>query len=101
MHVREALRRVDEANEEALDPAARQGYQNQREQYEKTLRELRSTFRGKDLDDDEAIRVLAEWIVDRMHETGERPGSRAVRERAEELCLSNGIDLPADDWLRT
>ena len=100
MHVREALRRIDAANQNALGPAERDGYQDQRDQYEKTLRELQSTFEGEDLDD-EALRTLSEWIVERIHETGSRPASRTVRGRAEELCRSNGVDLPVDTWLRT
>jgi hypothetical protein len=68
----------------------------QREAYEKTLRELN----GIDADDDdEGVWFIADWIVDRIHETEKLPGSRAVRREAAKFCRKNGYQVRDDEWL--
>lgn len=69
---------------------------SQREVYEKTFRALRAIDAD---DDDEGIRVVADWIVEQIHEKGALPGSRAVRRKAAEFCRSNGYPIRNDEWL--
>ncbi|QSG04473.1 DUF5789 family protein [Halapricum desulfuricans] len=88
-----AMKRVVEAagtlrNEELGD--------SQRTTYEKTFRELKAIDAD---DEDEGIEVVADWIVDRIHEKERLPGSRAVRRRAAEFCRENGYEIRSDEWL--
>ncbi|QSG13319.1 Uncharacterized protein HSBGL_2925 [Halapricum desulfuricans] len=88
-----AMKRVVEAagtlrNEELGD--------SQRTTYEKTFRELKAIDAD---DEDEGIEVVADWIVDRIHEKETLPGSRAVRRRAAEFCQANGYEIRNDEWL--
>lgn len=69
---------------------------SQREAYERTLRELAAIDAT---DDDEGIRVVTDWIVERIHEDERLPGSRAVRRRAAEFCRANGYTVRNDEWL--
>lgn len=70
--------------------------ESQREAYEKTLRELR----GIDADDDdEGVEVIADWIVESIHEKEKLPGSRVVRKRAAKFCRENGYEIRNDEWL--
>lgn len=88
-----AMKRVLEAAEtlrnEDLDDS-------QRTAYEKTFRELQAIDAD---DEDEGIRAVAAWIVDRIHEQGKLPGSRAVRRHAAEFCRENGYEIRNDEWL--
>ncbi|WP_418281593.1 hypothetical protein [Halorubrum sp. DTA98] len=69
---------------------------SQRTAYEKTLRELKAI----DADDaDEGVRVVADWIVDRIRDDEKLPGSRAVRRQAAAFCRANGYEIRNDDWL--
>jgi len=69
---------------------------SQREAYEKTFRELKGIDAA---DDDEGIRVIADWIVEQIHEKGKLPGSRAVRREAAAFCRTNGYEVGNDEWL--
>jgi len=69
---------------------------SQREAYEKTLRALAAIDAD---DEDEGIRVVTDWIVERLHETGSLPGSREVRREAASFCRSNGFEIRNDEWL--
>jgi hypothetical protein len=42
---------------------------------------------------------VTDWILDRFAETGELPGSRAVRREAARFCRSNGYTVSNDEWL--
>ena len=88
-----AMKRIVEASE-ALPNADLRG--SQREAYEKTLRELESIDAD---DDDEGIRVVTDWVVERIRDKEKLPGSRDVRRRAAEFCRANGYQVRNDDWL--
>jgi hypothetical protein len=88
-----AMKRVVEASETL--PNAELG-RSQREAYEKTFRELKAIDAD---DDDEGIRVIADWIVEQIHEKQKLPGSRGVRRRAAKFCRKNGYSVRNDEWL--
>lgn len=69
---------------------------SQREAYEKTLRALKTVDAD---DEDEGVRYITDWVVDRIHEKDRIPGSRAVRREAAEFCRSNGYEVRSDEWL--
>ncbi|MFB6188134.1 MAG: hypothetical protein ABEI86_14890 [Halobacteriaceae archaeon] len=68
----------------------------QRKAYEKTFQALKAI----DADDnDEAIEVITEWIIERIHEKEQLPSSRSVRHEAAKFCRENGYQIRVDDWL--
>lgn len=69
---------------------------SQREAYEKTFRALAAIDAD---DDDEGIRVMADWIVERVREKEKLPGSRAVRREAATFCREHGYPIRKDEWL--
>jgi hypothetical protein len=69
---------------------------SQRKAYEKTFEELKAVDAD---DEDEGIRVIADWIVERIHEAERLPSSRAVRREAADFCRSNGYPVRTDEWL--
>ncbi|WP_336133569.1 DUF5789 family protein [Natronomonas amylolytica] len=69
---------------------------SQRDAYERTFRELEAIDAD---DDDEGIRAIREWVVERIHEKGKLPGSRAVRREAASFCRENGYEVRNDEWL--
>lgn len=69
---------------------------SQRDAYVKTFRELAAIDAD---DDDEGIRVVSDWIVERIREKEKLPGSRAVRREAARFCRSNGYEVRNDEWL--
>jgi len=69
---------------------------SQRDAYEKTFRELAAIDAD---DDDEGIRAIADWIVERIRDKGTVPGSRAVRREAAEFCREHGYEVRNDEWL--
>ena len=69
---------------------------SQRKAYEKTLRELKAIDAD---DDDEGIRVISDWIVERIREKETLPTSRAVRREAAKFCRANGYQIRNDEWL--
>lgn len=64
--------------------------------YEKTLHSLKNIDAD---DDDEGIKVVTDWIVDRIHEKRKLPSSRTVRKRAEKFCRGEGYEIRDDEWL--
>jgi hypothetical protein len=68
---------------------------SQRRAYETTFRELEAI----DPDDDEPIRAISDWIVERIHDDGTLPGSRDVRRQASKFCRANGYRIRNDEWL--
>ena len=88
-----AMKRIVEASETL--PNADLG-RSQREAYEKTLRELKAI----DADDqDEGIRVITDWIVERIRDKETLPGSRDVRRQAAKFCRANEYQIRNDEWL--
>ncbi|GAA0234117.1 DUF5789 family protein [Halobaculum roseum] len=69
---------------------------SQRDGYERTFRELVDI---DPIDENEGIPVVADWIVERIREDRELPGSRSVRRRAAEYCRANGYEVRNDEWL--
>jgi len=88
-----AMKRVVEASETLQNTDL--GH-SQRDAYEKTFRALKAIDAD---DDDEGIQVVADWIVEQIHEKGALPGSRAVRRKAAKFCRSNGYSIRNDEWL--
>ncbi|WP_135827169.1 DUF5789 family protein [Halorussus ruber] len=88
-----AMKRIVEATA-TLQNASLGG--SQRDAYEKTLRELKAIDAD---DDDEGIRVITDWIVERIRDKKKLPESRAVRRQAAKFCRSNGYQVRNDEWL--
>ncbi|MEE6209056.1 hypothetical protein U3A55_02640 [Salarchaeum sp. III] len=88
-----AMKRVVEASRALQD--AEFGW-TQRNAYEMTFQELEAIDAD---DDDDGIRVVGDWVVDRIHEKDALPSSRAVRRRAAEFCRANGYQVRSDEWL--
>ena len=70
--------------------------ESQRDAYEKTFRALKAIDAD---DDDEGIRAIGDWIVERVREKETLPGSRDVRRQAAKFCRSNGYQVRNDEWL--
>ena len=88
-----AMRRISEADRSREDTDDRD---QQHEMYRKTLEALSDVTPE---DDDEGVTVVTEWILEELERTGERPSSRAVRERAVEYCRENDYEISNDSWL--
>ncbi|SEH58099.1 hypothetical protein SAMN05192561_10920 [Halopenitus malekzadehii] len=88
-----AMKRVVEASKTL--PQTEFGW-TQRKAYEKTFEELNAIDAD---DDDDGVRSISDWIVDRIHDTERLPTSRAVRREAAALCRSNGYEVRTDEWL--
>ena len=69
---------------------------SQRDAYARTFRELEAVSPD---DENEGIRAVADWIVERTRESETAPGSRDVRRRAAEFCRENGYEVRDDEWL--
>lgn len=69
---------------------------SQRDAYERTFRELEAIDA---VDEDEGIRVIADWIVERIRDEEAVPGSRDVRRQAAKFCRENGYEVRNDEWL--
>ncbi len=91
--VARAMKRIVEASDLLEDVSQRETRQNA---YEKTLRALKAIEAD---DEDEGIRVVTDWILERISEDGQLPESREVRERAAEFCRANDIPISDNDWL--
>ena len=68
----------------------------QRKAYEKTLDELEAIDAA---DDDEGVRAISDWIVERIRDEETLPTSRAVRREAAKFCRTNGYEVRNDEWL--
>ncbi len=91
--VASAMKRIVEAHAElSTDGLPR----TQRAAYEKTFRALAAV---DTVDEDEVIGVVADWVVERIGQKNELPGSRAVRRQAAKECRSRGYSVSVDDWL--
>ena len=88
-----AMKRVVEANDAVSDDRLSD---SRRKAYEKTLRELKAIDAD---DDDEGVRVIADWLVDQIRENETPPGSRDVRRRAATFCRERGYEIRNDEWL--
>lgn len=93
MTVESAMRRIRDADNVRSDRDVRD---QQYEMYRKTLEALVAIDED---DENEGVTVVTEWIVDQIETHGERPNSRAVRQRARQFCQNNGYDIPDDSWL--
>jgi hypothetical protein len=95
MSVESAMRRIVSVDNSITETDDRE---QQHDMYRKTLRALEDVEAD---DNDEGITVVRDWIIEQIESTGERPSSKAVRERAREYCRNNGYELPDDSWLGT
>lgn len=86
-------KRILEASE-SLPNADSRG--SQRGAYERTFEELRAIDA---VDEDEGVEVIGGWILERIEEKGELPGSHAVRRQAAEYCRANGYEVRDDEGL--
>lgn len=64
--------------------------------YERTFQEL---LEIEAVDEDEGIQVVSDWIVERIEDNGELPGSHDVRREAAKYCRANGYEIRNDEWL--
>ncbi|WP_050033522.1 DUF5789 family protein [Halorubrum halophilum] len=69
---------------------------SQYDAYEKTFFELQ---RLSPDDDDEAIGVVRDWVVDRIRDKEKLPTSRQIRRQAAKICREEGHQIRNDDWL--
>jgi hypothetical protein len=69
---------------------------SQRKAYEMTFEELEAIDAD---DDDEGIRAISDWIVERIRDKERLPTSRAVRREAAKFCRANGYQVRNDEWL--
>jgi hypothetical protein len=88
-----AMKRILEAETALPNPDIRR---SRHEAYERTFRELEAIDA---VDEDEGIEVIADWVLDRIEETGALPGSRDVRRQAAKVCRANGYEVRNDEWL--
>jgi hypothetical protein len=88
-----AMKRVVEATD-GVQHLSLQG--SQWDAYEKTFLALRDI---SPRDDDDGVQVVTDWILARIEESEQLPGSRAVRRRAATYCRANGYEIRADEWL--
>ncbi|WP_058365851.1 DUF5789 family protein [Haloparvum sedimenti] len=91
--VARAMKRVVEAVDRLPDASLDD---SQRDAYARTLRELEAVSAD---DENEGVRAIADWIVERTREDEKAPGSRDVRRRAAEFCRENGYEVRDDEWL--
>lgn len=88
-----AMKRVVEASATLSNP---EFPKSQRDGYQKTFRALEDVDAD---DEDEGIRYVADWIVDRIDEKQKLPGSRDVRREAAKFCRKNSYPVRNDEWL--
>ena len=88
-----AMKRIVEASDSLRDEELGR---SQRDAYEQTFQALEAIDA---VDEDEGIRVIADWIVERIEEKEKIPGSRAVRRQAAKFCRENGYEIRNDEWL--
>ncbi|WP_336003164.1 hypothetical protein [Halorientalis halophila] len=92
-NVAATMKRIVEASESL--PREKLGG-SQWDAYQKTLRELAAIDAD---DDDEGVRVIGDWILERIREKEKLPGSRGVRREAAKFCRENGYEIRNDEWL--
>ncbi|WP_257300352.1 hypothetical protein [Haloarchaeobius sp. FL176] len=91
--VASGMKRVVEAADEARDVELSG---SQRDAYEKTFTALEDLA---PTDEDEGIPYICDWILDRLAQDGELPGSRSVRREAATFARENGYPVRKDEWL--
>jgi hypothetical protein len=69
---------------------------SQHEAFERTFRALSDI---NEVDDEEGVRAIADWVVDRIAEKETVPGSRDVRRQAAKYCRKHGYEVRDDEWL--
>lgn len=87
-----AMKRILEASAAAATPLKG----SKRAAYERTLLELCDLDAD---DEDESVREVTDWVLERIRDTGSLPASRAVRRHAAEVCRTNGYVIRDDEWL--
>jgi hypothetical protein len=69
---------------------------SQHEAFERTFTALSDV---DEVDDEEGVRAVADWVVDRIAEKETVPGSRDVRRQGEKYCRAHGYEVRDDEWL--
>ncbi|ELZ59336.1 MULTISPECIES: hypothetical protein [Halorubrum] len=69
---------------------------SQHEAFERTFRALSDI---NELDDEEGVRAIADWVVDRIGEKQTVPGSRDLRRQGAKYCRAHGYEVRDDEWL--
>lgn len=88
-----AMKRIAEA---AAELPNEEFGRSQRDAFERTFQELVAIDA---VDEDEGVRVIADWTVDRIREKETIPGSRDVRRQGAKYCRENGYEVRNDEWL--
>jgi len=70
-----------------------------RSQHEAFERSFRALSDIDELDDEEGVRAIADWVVDEINDTQTIPGSRDVRRQAAKHCRAHGYEVRDDEWL--
>lgn len=69
---------------------------SQHDAYRRTFRALAAV---DTTDGDEPVGTVADWVVERVDDTGSYPPSRRLRKEAAAVCRRNGYEIPDDEWL--
>ena len=69
---------------------------SQHEAFERTFKALSDV---DEVDDEEGVRAIADWVVDRIAEKETIPGSRDVRREGAKYCRRHGYEVRDDEWL--
>lgn len=88
-----AMKRIVEAIDEVPN---RELGRSQRDAYVRTFQELQAIDA---VDEDDGIPVIADWIVERVRQKDDLPGSRDVRRRAAKYARGEGYSVRNDEWL--
>ncbi|MXR50115.1 hypothetical protein GRX03_00630 [Halovenus sp. WSH3] len=88
-----AMKQITEASETVT---SLEFGRSQWDAYQKTMRALTAIDAD---DDDMAVTVMTEWIVDKITAGETLPGSRAVRRQAATFCREAGYEIRNDEWL--
>lgn len=87
-----AIQQIRRARRKERPPPA-ENFDEYRTDYEAILTAVR------DLGGDPAIDEVTEWIVERIHDTGDLPHPDAVRKRARRVCDRRNVEIPEDSPL--
>lgn len=89
LRVKGHLYEIQEVNDDVIGD--RQGYPMAERGYQKTL------FSVADCSDSDAVNEVAEFIKEKIQESGERPPNRSVRRKARQIVTSKGY--PSTSYL--
>lgn len=91
--VASAMKRVLEAAETLPNTDVSQ---SQRDAYERTFRALEDV---DETDENEGVRAVSDWVVERIRENEKLPGSRDIRRQGAKVSRERGYEVRNDEWL--